>query len=466
MRAARTGRRSVEPGLVGHPGVDGGPVEHRLAVAEGLGGERRRVDGIGVACDPRPSPRIGHPEDPRGHGGVLPDVQASRRIGSVGPAVVENLDLRSPPYLVGLSPGLPGDVLGHLPVDRAVCASDPCADEQTRRRGIADDRGELDVHCHRRADGHRLGELPPLIGHDEPRNGDGNGRIGEQVDRRFEAQRMQKGGRRAVTRSVSQERGESGRPAGRRSRPLRTLRQRRVGWSGSGAESPLRRHGKDSGKLRQAHGVPPIHYEAPGYRAHSPMKGRQACAPLERRRGTASPPTEPTVEGGAPTERGDEGACEAVARRRGRIGGTLKEQAKGKAPEARVLPREDLRSVGDESGFVGFHEPTGNAHVAALNADGLKLGELCLPLGTARARIAAGHLPFGYCHCYRSSRYWAAMATQWTSRGRSPTHREKDYPTEATAVIPEAVRTPGSPGGLSHTREFAVIGHLAQTHAR
>ena len=44
--------------------------------------------------------------------------------------------------------------------------------------------------------------------------------------------------------------------------------------------------------------------------------------------------------------------------------------------------------------------------------------------------------------------------------------QEKDYPTEATAVIPEAVRTPGSPGGLSHTREFAVIGHLAQTHAR
>ena len=48
--------------------------------------------------------------------------------------------------------------------------------------------------------------------------------------------------------------------------------------------------------------------------------------------------------------------------------------------------------------LVSLRKLTGNAHFAALNADGLEVGNLGLPLGTARAGIAAGHLKLGYCH--------------------------------------------------------------------
>ena len=105
--------------------------------------------------------------------------------------------------------------------------------------------------------------------------------------------------------------------------------------------------------------------------------------------------------------------------------------------------------------LVSPGEPTGNAHLTAPHADGLKLGELSLPLGTARASVAAGHLALGNCHVHRSSLLMAASRGTWSCRERAmcPT-RTNEYVTPrgaADAICPKA--SPTSTGRIcSHPR--------------
>lgn len=79
--------------------------------------------------------------------------------------------------------------------------------------------------------------------------------------------------------------------------------------------------------------------------------------------------------------------------------------------------------VREQAILVSLRKLTGNAHFAALNADGLEVGNLGLPLGTARAGIAAGHLALGYCHdaapLNRPTAWWRPVClTALTHRGR------------------------------------------------
>ena len=53
-------------------------------------------------------------------------------------------------------------------------------------------------------------------------------------------------------------------------------------------------------------------------------------------------------------------------------------------------------SVLDEAGLVGLHQATGNRDLATRDPNGVELGELGLPLRTAVASVAAGHLPLGH----------------------------------------------------------------------
>ena len=86
------------------------------------------------------------------------------------------------------------------------------------------------------------------------------------------------------------------------------------------------------------------------------------------------------------------------------------------------LSQTDI-SVRQQSILVSLGKLPRDTQLAALNADGLKLGELSLPLGTARAGIAAGHLALGYCHdaapLNRPTAWWRPVClTALTHRGR------------------------------------------------
>ena len=55
-------------------------------------------------------------------------------------------------------------------------------------------------------------------------------------------------------------------------------------------------------------------------------------------------------------------------------------------------------SLLDEALLVGPRQTARHGDLAALDADGVELGELGLPLRTAVTGVAAGHLPLRDCH--------------------------------------------------------------------
>ena len=104
--------------------------------------------------------------------------------------------------------------------------------------------------------------------------------------------------------------------------------------------------------------------------------------------------------------------------------------------------------------LVSPGEPTGNAHLTAPHADGLKLGELSLPLGTARASVAAGHLALGNCHVHRSSLLMAASCGTWSvASGRCAQHARMDMLLHEAQPTPSVQRLLQPPrGGFAHIR--------------
>src|SRR5659263_70580 len=86
--------------------------------------------------------------------------------------------------------------------------------------------------------------------------------------------------------------------------------------------------------------------------------------------------------------------------------GSVHAPGQQKREPARVPSSARVSVLDDEALLVRLREATRDLDRATAHANGDELGKVSLPLGPARAGVAAGHFALGNCHCPAAPFTW------------------------------------------------------------